>query len=116
MFFLLASTGITLGCCCQLYHIFMRNCLLLLLLLPEFRRVADVLLEGVPGLELATDIIAGFPGEGGGDGPAACPSIYPKKQGHCPPTKEPTRLLWVQQQQTQQQQQHHTHFVAAFTS
>jgi hypothetical protein len=36
---------------------------------PEFRRVADTLREGVPGLELATDIIAGFPGvcvRGGG--------------------------------------------------
>ncbi|DAZ99569.1 TPA: hypothetical protein N0F65_001397, partial [Lagenidium giganteum] len=29
----------------------------------EFRRVADVLLEKVPGLTLATDIICGFPGE-----------------------------------------------------
>ncbi|EIE26794.1 hypothetical protein COCSUDRAFT_35241 [Coccomyxa subellipsoidea C-169] len=29
----------------------------------EFRRVADTLLELVPGLELATDIICGFPGE-----------------------------------------------------
>lgn len=28
----------------------------------EFRRVADTLLAGVPGLALATDIIAGFPG------------------------------------------------------
>lgn len=29
----------------------------------EFRRVADTLLAQVPGLELATDIICGFPGE-----------------------------------------------------
>jgi tRNA A37 methylthiotransferase MiaB len=29
----------------------------------EFRRVADTLLDKVPGLELATDIICGFPGE-----------------------------------------------------
>jgi len=34
----------------------------------EFRRVCDRLLELVPGLELATDIICGFPGgwKGGG--------------------------------------------------
>jgi threonylcarbamoyladenosine tRNA methylthiotransferase CDKAL1 len=34
----------------------------------EFRRVCDRLLELVPGLELATDVICGFPGEGGGRG------------------------------------------------
>jgi threonylcarbamoyladenosine tRNA methylthiotransferase CDKAL1 len=28
----------------------------------EFRQVADVLLASVPGMELATDIICGFPG------------------------------------------------------
>lgn len=29
----------------------------------EFRRVIDTLLAGVPGMELATDIITAFPGE-----------------------------------------------------
>lgn len=29
----------------------------------EFRRVCDVLLDRVPGMEIATDIIVGFPGE-----------------------------------------------------
>lgn len=29
----------------------------------EFEKVADTLIQLVPGLELATDIICGFPGE-----------------------------------------------------
>ncbi|EFJ44304.1 hypothetical protein VOLCADRAFT_64943 [Volvox carteri f. nagariensis] len=33
----------------------------------EFRRVVDTLLAGVPGMELATDIITAFPGESPGD-------------------------------------------------
>ncbi len=36
----------------------------------EFRRVVDFMLEAVPGIEIATDIICGFPGETGDDADA----------------------------------------------
>lgn len=52
--------------CCAL---FLLLCCCLCCIVSEFRRVADTLLEGVPGLEVATDIIAGFPGELGMDVP-----------------------------------------------
>jgi hypothetical protein len=47
----------------------------------EFRHVVDTLLAGVPGLELATDIICGFPGGGWGGSlgvagwPAGCATV-----------------------------------------
>ncbi|KAF6265384.1 CDK5 regulatory subunit-associated protein 1-like 1-like protein [Scenedesmus sp. NREL 46B-D3] len=49
----------------------------------EFRRVADTLLEGVPGLELATDIIAGFPGENGEDWQGTMDLVGQYRFSHC---------------------------------
>ncbi|WIA30265.1 hypothetical protein OEZ86_000355 [Tetradesmus obliquus] len=49
----------------------------------EFRRVADTLLEGVPGLELATDIIAGFPGETAEDWQGTMDLVGQYRFAHC---------------------------------
>ncbi|KAK9824274.1 hypothetical protein WJX72_009107 [[Myrmecia] bisecta] len=49
----------------------------------EFERVADTLLRAVPGLELATDIICGFPGETDDDFAATMRLVRKYRFSHC---------------------------------
>ena len=49
----------------------------------EFRQVCDTLLSLVPGLDLATDIIAGFPGETQEDHEATMELLRQYTFSHC---------------------------------